>query len=211
MANQVIYGIVSSRAQAEKIIQDLVDAGLNSNDVSFLSAQGVEFKEFPTDANQMESNQRNWRNEDRFTSQNMNKNMSKQSNMGMEKHSKAPEGAASGAAAGGIIGGVLGLLAGIGALAIPGAGPFIAAGPLLAALSGMGVGGLTGGILGALVGLGIPEFEAKRYENSLKKGGVLLAVKTNSDAFVKKAKEIMQRDGAQDITTSSVATSSKEY
>ncbi|MGD1091793.1 MAG: hypothetical protein ABSB35_07340 [Bryobacteraceae bacterium] len=93
-----------------------------------------------------------------------------------EKNTKAPEGTTTGARAGGVVGGTLGLLAGIGALAIPGVGPFIAAGPIMAALAGVGVGGAVGGLIGALVGMGIPEYEAKRYEGRIKEGGVLLSV-----------------------------------
>ncbi len=93
-----------------------------------------------------------------------------------KKDTKAPEGATTGATAGGVVGGTLGVLAGIGALAIPGVGPFIAAGPIMAGLAGMGVGGVVGGFVGALVGMGIPEYEAKRYEGRLKSGGVLLSV-----------------------------------
>jgi len=88
------------------------------------------------------------------------------------KDTKAPEGATTGVTAGGVIGGTLGLLAGIGALAIPGLGPFIAAGPIMAGLAGLGVGGTVGGLIGALVGMGIPEYEAKRYEGRIKEGGI---------------------------------------
>ncbi len=93
-----------------------------------------------------------------------------------EKHTKAPEGAAAGVTSGAVIGGTLGWLAGIGALAIPGIGPFIAAGPIMAALSGAAVGGAVGGLAGALIGMGIPEYEAKRYEGLVKDGGILLSV-----------------------------------
>src|SRR5206468_4762230 len=93
-----------------------------------------------------------------------------------EKHTKAPEGATTGAGTGAVVGGALGWLAGIGALAIPGLGPFIAAGPIMAALAGAGVGGTVGGVTGALIGLGIPEYEAKRYEGRITKGGILLSV-----------------------------------
>ena len=95
---------------------------------------------------------------------------------GHEKATKAPEGASAGASTGAVIGGVLGWLAGIGAIAIPGIGPFIAAGPILATLAGVGAGGVVGGIAGSLIGLGIPEYEAKRYEGRLKKGGILVSV-----------------------------------
>lgn len=119
-----------------------------------------------------------------------------------EKHTKAPEGAATGALTGGIIGGSLGLLAGIGALAIPGLGPLIAAGPIVAALTGSGVGGALGLLVGALIGLGIPEYEAKKYESSIKSGGVLICVHVEDNRQVKKVKEIFEREGARDISAS---------
>jgi uncharacterized protein (TIGR02271 family) len=116
-----------------------------------------------------------------------------------EKNTKAPEGATTGAVSGGAIGGALGWLAGIGALTIPGVGPFIAAGPIMAALSGAAIGGATGGITGALIGSGIPEYEAKRYESRLKEGNVLISVHSDSDEETRRAKEIFERNGAQDI------------
>jgi hypothetical protein len=108
--------------------------------------------------------------------------------LGMEKSTKAPEGVATGATAGAAIGGTLGLLAGIGALAIPGIGPLIAAGPITATLAGIGAGGTVGGITGALVGLGIPEYEAKRYEGRVKKGGILLSVHCDAPIGQRKPK-----------------------
>ena len=118
-----------------------------------------------------------------------------------EKNTKAPEGTATGVAAGGTIGGTLGLLAGIGALAIPGVGPFIAAGPIMGALAGLGVGGAVGGLVGALVGMGIPEYEAKRYEGRVKDGGVLLSVHCDTSAEIARAKELLKRTGAEDIAS----------
>ena len=117
------------------------------------------------------------------------------------KHTKAPEGTTTGAAAGGTIGGALGLLAGIGALAIPGVGPFIAAGPIMATLAGIGVGGTVGGLVGALVGMGLPEYEAKRYEGRLKEGGVLLSAHCDTSDEIKRAKEILKHTGATDISS----------
>jgi len=117
------------------------------------------------------------------------------------KGTKAPEGATTGAASGAVVGGTLGWLAGIGALAIPGLGPFIAAGPIMAALAGVGVGGAVGGVTGALVGLGIPEYEAKRYEGRLKKGGILLSVHSDNSDWTKRGKEILERTGAEDIAS----------
>ena len=119
-----------------------------------------------------------------------------------EKHTKLPEGTTTGAAAGGAVGGTLGLLAGIGTLAIPGVGPFIAAGPIMSALAGVGVGGAVGGLVGALVGMGIPEYEAKRYEGRVKEGGVLLSVHCETSDEVSLAKDTLRRTGATDISSS---------
>lgn len=118
-----------------------------------------------------------------------------------EKQTKAPEGTTTGVAAGGTIGGTLGLLAGIGALAIPGVGPFIAAGPIMGALAGLGVGGAVGGLVGALVGMGIPEYEAKRYEGRVKDGGVLLSVHCDTSDEITRAKDVLKRTGADDIAS----------
>jgi hypothetical protein len=126
-----------------------------------------------------------------------------------EKNTKAPEGTATGVTAGGAIGGTLGLLAGIGALAIPGVGPLIAAGPIMGALAGVGVGGAVGGLIGALVGMGIPEYEAKRYEGRIKDGGVLLSAHCDTSEEIDRAKEILKATGAQDI--SSAGESSADY
>jgi|SRR5579872_1227255 len=122
-----------------------------------------------------------------------------------EKGTKAPEGATTGGASGMVIGGVLGWLAGIGALAIPGLGPFIAAGPILGLLGGMGAGGAIGGIVGALVGMGIPEYEAKRYEGRIKEGGMLLSVHCDSSEWVKRSEEILKRTGATDVSSAGEA------
>lgn len=116
-----------------------------------------------------------------------------------EQNTKAPEGAATGAGAGGLLGGALGWMVGVGALAIPGLGPFIAAGPLLAALSGAAVGAAVGGLSGALVGMGIPEYEAKQYEGKIKGGNILLSVHTPDAERRKLAKEIFEKAGAQDV------------
>lgn len=122
-----------------------------------------------------------------------------------EKGTKAPEGAAAGAGTGALIGGTLGWLAGIGVLAIPGLGPFIAAGPIMAALSGVGVGGALGGVTGALVGAGMPEYEAKRYEGRIKSGGALLSVHCDSSEWTKRAKGILEATGGEDISSTSEA------
>ena len=127
-----------------------------------------------------------------------------------EKGTKAPEGATTGAGTGVVVGGALGWLAGIGSLAIPGLGPFIAAGPIMAALAGAGVGGVVGGLTGALVGIGIPEYEAKRYEGRVKEGGILLSVHSDSSDWTKRAKQILEETGAQDISSTSEASADKK-
>ncbi|CAN5446530.1 membrane protein [soil metagenome] len=126
--------------------------------------------------------------------------------IGHVKASKAPEGATTGAATGGVTGGVLGLLAGIGALAIPGVGPFIAAGPIMAALSGAAIGATTGGVVGGLIGLGIPEIEAKRYEEKLKTGNYLISVHAHDGDEEDRAKQIFKSANAEDITSSSMSS-----
>ena len=118
----------------------------------------------------------------------------------IEKETKAPEGTATGALTGGIIGGTLGWLVGIGSLAIPGVGPFIAAGPIISALTGLGAGGAIGGIAGALIGLGIPEYEAKRYEGRVKSGSILLSIHSDSSEWTSRAKNILENTGAEDIS-----------
>jgi uncharacterized membrane protein len=119
--------------------------------------------------------------------------------MGHEKHSKAPEGTATGAGAGALVGGALGLLAGIGVLAIPGAGPFIAAGPIMAFLSGAAVGTTVGGIAGGLIGLGIPEYEAKQYESKIRDGNILLSVSIDDREEAKEVEQVYKENGARDI------------
>ena len=119
-----------------------------------------------------------------------------------EKETKAPEGTAAGAGVGAVVGGTLGLLAGIGALAIPGVGPLIAAGPIMGALAGVGAGGAVGGLVGALVGMGIPEYEAKRYEGRVKEGGILVSVHCDTSEEISKAKDLFKATGADDIASS---------
>jgi hypothetical protein len=118
-----------------------------------------------------------------------------------EKDTKAPEGATAGVTAGGVIGGTIGVLAGVGLLAIPGLGPFIAAGPIMAGLAGLGVGGALGGLVGALIGMGIPEYEAKRYEGHVKNGGNLLSVHCDTSDQIKRAKDLLKSSGALDIAS----------
>lgn len=238
MANQVVYGIVKDRAQAERLIQVLLNENVVNKDISVLYSdqKSSSSSSFQTGSSSMDTG-RNWRNENRVTEDRLSDfpagasfdererlrrereaasdyettDESSHSGLGHEKHTKAPEGATTGVTTGGIIGGVLGLLAGIGALAIPGLGPFIAAGPIMATLSGMGAGGTIGGLIGALVGSGIPEYEAKVYENRLREGGILIAVRTNSDDFASRLKEIFRNNGAEDVSISSEAWTSKNY
>lgn len=127
-----------------------------------------------------------------------------------KKQTKAPEGTATGAVAGGAIGGTLGLLAGIGSLAIPGLGPFIAAGPIMGALAGVGAGGAVGGLLGALVGMGMPEYEAKRYEGRIREGGILLSVHCDNSDWVKRSKDLLRQTGAEDISSAGEASADFE-
>jgi hypothetical protein len=126
-----------------------------------------------------------------------------------EKDTKAPEGTTAGVTTGGVIGGTLGVLAGIGALAIPGVGPLIAAGPIMAGLAGLGVGGAVGGLVGALVGMGIPEYEAKRYEGRVKGGGTLLSVHCDTSEQVSRVKDLLKGTGATDIASTSEAAGVK--
>ena len=123
-----------------------------------------------------------------------------------EKSTKAPEGATAGGVTGAAIGGTLGWLAGIGALAIPGIGPFIAAGPIIALLSGIGAGSVVGGLAGALIGTGIPEYEAKRYEGRIKSGGILLSVHSDNSEWTSRAKKILEETGALDISSAGEAS-----
>jgi hypothetical protein len=127
-----------------------------------------------------------------------------------EKGTKAPEGATAGAGTGVVLGGAMGWLLGVGALAIPGLGPFIAAGPIMAALAGAGVGGAVGGITGALIGMGIPEYEAKRYEGRVKDGGILFSVHCDNSEAVRRAKLVLEHTGAQDVSSTGEASSDDE-
>jgi hypothetical protein len=124
-----------------------------------------------------------------------------------EKNTKLPEGTAAGASTGAVIGGTLGWLAGIGALAIPGVGPFIAAGPIMAALAGAGIGGSLGGVTGGLIGLGLPEYEAKRYDGRISRGDILISVHAENGDAEKRAKQILEDTGAEDISSTGEARS----
>jgi hypothetical protein len=123
-----------------------------------------------------------------------------------EQHTKAPEGAATGAGGGAVLGGALGWMVGIGALAIPGLGPFIAAGPIMAALAGAGAGAAAGGLTGALIGMGVPELEAKQYEGKVKSGNILMSVHAEDGREVTRAKEILKNGGAEEISYSGEAS-----
>lgn len=189
---KAVFGIASNDGIADKIVTGLVNAGFSVEEISILYPDT--HKKFTT------TNARgNVVLNDALTSS--RSSSAKRGTLAVEKHTKASEGGVAGATAGGLIGGSLGLLAGIGALAIPGFGPFVAAGPLLAALSGSAVGGSLGLIIGALVGAGIPEYEAKKFESALKAGGILIAVQAISEEKVTRATEILKREGAKDVST----------
>ena len=127
-----------------------------------------------------------------------------------QKNTKAPEGTTAGAAAGGVVGGTLGVLAGLGALAIPGIGPLLAAGPIVAALAGVGAGGVVGGLIGALVGMGIPEYEAKRYEGAVREGGTLLSVHCDTSEQISLAKQGLRDTGARDIASAGEESAARD-
>ena len=168
-----IFGIYSTRAAVANAADSLANAGFPFSDISVLLPESLGGPE----------------------------DMGTERTMGTEKATKAPEGAAAGVAAGGAIGGTLGLLAGVGMLAIPGLGQFIAAGPIMAGLAGLGVGGAVGGVTGALIGMGIPEFHAKRYESCLQKGGILLSVHCDTTEEIKRAKEVLKATGGGDVSS----------
>jgi hypothetical protein len=161
-----VFGMYSSRENAENAVDRLVAECFKREEISVLLRDRVESKAFAH-----------------------------------EKNTKAPEGATTGAVAGGVIGGALGLLAHIGVLAIPGLGPLIAAGPVIAALTGIGSGGMLGGFIGALVGMGIPEYEAKRYEGKIREGGILLSVRCDNANAVSRAQTVLKETGADDVAS----------
>jgi hypothetical protein len=165
--NRAVFGIYSTTAETERAVNDLLQSGFSSQDVSVLMPDQQSTRDFP-----------------------------------LRKQTNAPAGATTGATTGGVIGGTLGVLVGLGTLAIPGIGPLIAAGPLVAGLAGLGAGGAVGGFIGALVGMGIPEYEAKRYEGCVKDGGVLLSVHCETPGEVLRAKEVLKATGAADIAAS---------
>jgi hypothetical protein len=167
---RAVICIVNNSGQADRVVDQLRDAGFASDHISVLFPDKEGTRDFAH-----------------------------------EKNTKAPEGAATGAGAGGLLGGGLGWLVGIGSLAIPGLGPFIAAGPILAALSGAAVGAAVGGLTGALVGMGVPEYEAKQYEGKIKGGNILISVHTDDSNQRALVKEIFEKAGANDIQTTGEA------
>lgn len=196
---KAIFGLVNNEKKACKIVDQLTDAGFSTDDISVLYPNNLSKKTMSTDS---PYNTRDMKKETSFMP-------GKKSGMTTEKHTKAPEGGVAGAAAGGVLGGSLGLLAGIGALAIPGVGPFIAAGPIMAALSGSAVGGSLGLLVGTLVGSGIPEYEAKKYEAGLKEGNILISVEVHDDDDYDKAHDILENTGATDISSKTVGKKSR--
>lgn len=183
-----VFALVTKDEQAQRIVDHLLSSGFSNADISILSPDHRQEKIRTNASGEVEYVEFNER--------------TKRGTLATEKHTKAPEGGVTGAATGGILGGSIGLLAGIGALAIPGVGPFIAAGPIIAALSGSAIGGGLGLLIGALIGAGLPEFEAKKYEEGLKAGGILISVRATNDEEIKRASEIFKKDGAKDISTS---------
>jgi len=169
--NTVVLGIYQSRAQLERGVEALRNAGFGSSSISALFPEGDQSREFA-----------------------------------VAKGTKAPEGATTGAASGAVIGGTVGWLAGIGTLAIPGLGPFIAAGPIMAALAGVGAGSAVGGVTGALIGMGIPEYEANRYEGRVKEGGLLLSVHCATSAEEDRAEAILEDTGAEEVSSKREST-----
>ncbi|MBS4167842.1 hypothetical protein [Parachlamydia sp. AcF125] len=175
--SKAVFGLAKNESQAQRIVQKLQEWGFAPGEISVLYA-------------------------DRKDEGKAVGAVPEKGGVGHEKHTKAPEGATTGALSGGIIGGSLGMLAGAGALAIPGLGPFIAAGPIMAALAGSGLGGSLGMLIGALAGMGIPEYEAKRYEDSLRAGGILISVHTDDAQDVDRAFELLKKEGAEDLSIS---------
>jgi hypothetical protein len=192
-----VFGIYSTRDGVERATDQLLHSGFTANDISVLLPESLRTPATPgvnvstmKDGKVVEE--------------------TGPGEIGTEKNTKAPEGATTGAVSGATVGGVLGLLAGIGALAIPGVGPFIAAGPIVATLAGMGVGGAVGGLTGALIGMGIPEFEAKKYEGRLKTGGILFSVHCATSEQVTRAKEILKSTNAEDVSSTGEASVKNE-
>jgi hypothetical protein len=202
MNNKSVYCIAKNIPQTEHIVTQLKSAGFKDSDISVLLPQGATLN---TETGTYSST-------DIQSQRQAGTSTEKKGGLGHEMHSKAPEGATAGGVTGGIIGGTLGLLAGIGALAIPGLGPFIAAGPIMGALAGSGLGGGIGLLIGSLVGMGIPEYEAVYYAEKLKnKENILICVHTNSSQQIDQAKAVFEKNGAEDIAYSrEVSTPSRD-
>lgn len=214
MYKKSIFGLADNETHANRVVEKLSQA--NFTDISVLYADrkdGEDFEYESVGSTSMRRTEREFTDGEftetrRDTSYQPRESTKKTTSsrtgkLGHEKHTKAPEGGVTGAVTGGLVGGALGLLTGIGALAIPGLGPFIAAGPLMAALSGTAVGGSVGLLIGALSGLGIPEYEARKYQDSLEMGHVLVCVHLNNSKQEEQAKEILKKEGIKDIATSS--------
>lgn len=188
---RAVFGLAKNEEQVRRIVNELQNEDFAIETISVMAYDRENrFTRF-NEEGELETNPEFFEN----------RNRKKRTTIGHEKHTKAPEGAATGATAGGILGGTLGLLAGLGALAIPGLGPFIAAGPIMAALSGSAIGGSLGLIVGSLVGMGIPEYEAKKLEKGLKEGFILVSVDVNDSKQLEHAKEVLKREGATDIAS----------
>lgn len=194
---KAVFGLVNNTEQANRIVDRLLSSDIANEDISIL------FPERNKATGTTAQGNAGYNNPSAATG--------KRGGVAIERGSKASEGGVVGAATGGVLGGSLGLLAGIGTLAIPGLGPFIAAGPLLAALSGSAVGGSVGLLVGAIIGFGIPEYEAKKYESALKAGNILISVHTETDEEVKTVTEVMKREGAKDISTTSEKARTTNY
>jgi hypothetical protein len=213
-----VFGLANNQEQLNRAIDSLIKNDFPKSDISVLWPDSKASKDqfhWQADAN----NNVNAKNAD-FKTKDMhsedlrnervdNKKEKKHGSLTTEAHTKAPEGGVAGATAGGIFGGTLGLLAGIGSLAIPGLGPFIAAGPIMAALSGSAIGGGLGLLLGTLIGYGIPEYEAKRYSEGLKSGKILISVHTKNEDQISTAKEILKKCGITEISASDEKVATK--
>lgn len=201
---KAVFALVSTEQQADRIVDRLLSAGFSNRDISVLCPDNKRGTTTSTreymeeDVEFVNPDSPSFRKETSYKTKGTEYSKGK---LSTEKRTKAPEGGVTGATTGGILGGSLGLLAGIGALAIPGVGPFIAAGPLMAALGGSAVGGSLGLLIGALVGAGIPEYEVKKYEAGLKAGNILISVHTENETEIKKATDIFKKEGAKDISS----------
>lgn len=205
--DRTVYCICKDMQQANRIVNQLLHSNINKNDISLLLPNKEQERQFNAQQQSLSQSQQaacskegmesccggeKWKSE----------SDTKGNTMGHEINTKTPEGATAGGLAGGIIGGTLGLLAGMGTLAIPGLGPFIAAGPIMGALAGSGIGGATGLLIGALTGMGIPEIEAKQLADKLKnQANILLSVYAHSAQEVDAIKNIFQQNGAENIST----------